>query len=356
MAEATGRMAATINSRCRISEDGFASGDDITDSLLIVDEFSMVGNHNAAILFEKIAAGTRTVIVGDVDQLPSVDAGNVLKELIASDCVPYVRLRFAFRSGVSVINSNAQYINIGNNEIDLSTDAFQFIELSSDEEVARTCVEAYKDAVTKHEYQTVAVLSPYRRKMLSGSNSLNLEIQSLLNPQKDSFLAAGIEFRVGDPVMQTKNKGERRNGDRGKVMEITAKQMTIRFDGEEDCEVIKKSGALTAPIDLAYATTIHKSQGSEYEYVIIPLLDAMEVMLKRNLLYTAVTRAKKKVLIVGSKKAMNLCISTIDNQRRNTLLGWRLQKAYFPQTAPVMPKTKAEKPKEQYVQQKLELC
>ena len=130
--------------------------------------------------------------------------------------------------------------------------------------------------------------------------------------------------------------------------------MAIRFEGEEEDAIVKKTGALTATIDLAYASTIHKSQGSEYEFVIIPLLDEMEVMLKRNLLYTAVTRAKKKVLIVGTKNAINRCIHTIDNQSRNTLLGWRIQRLFAPSKPMAKTAYKAQQTEPQYKQQTLQ--
>lgn len=337
MREATGQEAMTIHRGLKIpEEDGKGeSGAMLDASLVIVDEFSMVDMRLACILFSRIQIGTRLILVGDKDQLPSVGAGNVFREIIESDVLAVTVLDVFYRQkDGSRIVYNADMINC-NGSMLLFGEDFSFIPADTAESAAESILHIYrKEAIQSgRNIQDIAILSPFRKNTAVGTKELNKQIQRTFNPYAcgEKYVQIGDEcFFYGDLVMQLKNMDGVSNGDTGIVtlLDMNRKRITVSFQTGRTM-VYGPDDAGT--IDLSYATTIHKSQGSEYPVVIIPMVSAFSIMLKRNLLYTAVTRAKEKVIIVGQKKALYQAIHTNDVETRNTLLGRRLKMEYVRQ-------------------------
>jgi exodeoxyribonuclease V alpha subunit len=277
------------------------------------------------------------VLVGDVDQLPSVGPGSVLGDIIRSGVADVVRLGHIFRQGKdSLIVVNAHRVNEGRMPelpAEGSSSDFFFIERSEPEEIARTL----KALVRRHiphkfgldPFDDVQVLTPMQRGVLGVAN-LNVELQTLLNPSGESVTRGTRTFRIGDKVMQTRNNYDREafNGDIGRVQNVDPVEqvMAVLFDSRI---VVYDFGDLDELV-LAYACSIHKSQGSEYPAVIIPLHTQHYVMLQRNLLYTALTRGKRLVVVVGSKRALALAVKNHETKERCTGLAERLRKAERP--------------------------
>lgn len=328
MSEATGREAVTIH-RLLEFEPKTASfkrdaGHPIDAGALIVDESSMVDVFMADALTQAVAEGTRLVLVGDVDQLPSVGPGSVLRDAIASGVVPCVRLVKIFRQAEkSLIVQNAHRINAGEAPIvpekgDATADFF-VVEKRDPDDARKVIV----DLVTKHiprrfgldPVRDVQVLSPMNRGP-AGTLALNEDLQAALNPQGASLVRGRATFRVGDKVMQLRNDYDRNvwNGDVGIVGAIDQEEGTlvVRFDDgtatAQPREVVYDGAALDE-LTLAYACTIHKSQGSEYPAVVLPVLTSHFVMLTKNLVYTGVTRGKRLVVLVADPRALHLALS-----------------------------------------------
>lgn len=319
MEEATSLKAMTIHRQLeyRPSQDGNIQcgrneKNPLDADLIIVDESSMIDILLFSTFLKAIKPSTSLVIVGDIDQLPSVGAGNVLKDLIDSDKVPIVYLNEIFRQkDASKIIVNASNINKGICDLELSDD-FQFVEENDPfviPEIIKTC---FKNELMKvKDINEIQVLSPFRRNTETGVNQLNLILQKDLNAKEKGepeIVYRRIPFRRYDKVMQYKNNYDKEvyNGDVGVILEINSVEgrVVVDMDGEK-VEYFKDE---LDEIQLAYATTIHKSQGSEFDTIIIPVSMQHKRMLQRNLLYTAVTRAKRKVILVGSKKALNYAI------------------------------------------------
>lgn len=323
LSEATGRDAATLH---RLLEFEPKTGEfkrnaqkPLEAGAIVVDESSMVDLRMADALTQAVAEGTRLVLVGDVDQLPSVGPGSVLRDAIGSGVVPCVRLVKIFRQAEkSLIVQNAHRINAGEAPIvpepgDTSADFFVIQKRDPDE--ARRVV---LDLVTRHiprrfgldPVRDVQVLSPMNRGP-AGTLLLNEELQNALNPNGATLVRGKTTFRVGDKVMQLKNDYDRNvwNGDVGIVTSVSEEDeaMVVRFDDRD----VEYDGGSLDEIALAYACTIHKSQGSEYPAVVIPLLTSHFVMLSRNLLYTAVTRGKRLVVLVADPRALRLALSQL---------------------------------------------
>ena len=297
--------------------------------LVIIDEASMLDVTLACELLDAVASTTRLILVGDVDQLPSVGPGRVLADVIRSRRLPVVRLRQIFRqAGRSLIVVNAHRILAGEQpRLDPSGKAdFHFIARSAPEAVLDTL----KRVVTERApagfgldpRRDIQVLSPMRRGLL-GVENLNAELQALLNPAGQP-LAEGHRLRLGDRVMQLRNNYELDvfNGDVGRIVrsEAEARRVSVSF---EDRVVVYEAPSLDE-LDLAYACSVHKSQGSEYPCVVMPLHTQHYVMLQRNLLYTAVTRGKRLVVLIGDRRALGAAVRNRSTEDRFTLLAERL--------------------------------
>lgn len=298
---------------------------------IIIDEMSMIDMKTFYRVLMHVPKGCRLVLVGDVDQLPSVGAGNVLHELIRSQVIPVVVLDEIHRQALdSPIVANSQKVNKGISDLAFNDD-FVFIEAKKSEDCARMCVETFKKELKRHngDLESVAILSPMRKRTKASVWDLNQTIRESICPESGSTLFAnGISFSTGVKVMNLKNtKADAgnttvavSNGDTGIVRRITDDGMEIDF-GEHTAEFNKD---MCDNLTLGYSYTIHKSQGSEMPVVIIPVLNEMKIMWKRNLLYTGITRARKRVYLIGVRSVIDSAIRTIDTSKRNTLLAQRL--------------------------------
>ena len=337
MSEITGEQASTIHSKLQIYDSEKSDPIPLEDGLVVVDETSMVDT----LLLDKLLKAvihynSQIVFVGDVDQLPSVGAGSVLQDMIESGIVPTTKLTEFFRQkeGSSVIE-NARLINKGDQKLTYDND-FQLVEAKDESDALAKIEELYKNEVAAYGLENVALLSPLRRtqgRFNCVSDSLNSTIQQVINPRKNDYDSYCIinnnEYRVGDRVLQWKNNSQTSNGDVGVISEIGEEngEVSVVIDWDNGKQTVENRETM-ADISLAYAISIHKSQGSEYASVIIPILSCQKCQLfKRNLLYTGITRAKKKVIIVGDKDAVNSCIKNNDASKRNTLFSKRLTQA-----------------------------
>ena len=331
MEQATGVHASTVHRALGLmaNEDGqYGDPEMLEADLVLVDEVSMLDVYLAEKLFRSVADKSRLILVGDSDQLPSVGPGAVLKEIIASDLVPVVRLDQVFRQkNGSRIAANAKLIRHGNLSLEYGPD-FEFYD-STDLSVSAEIIESlYLQETAKYGIDNVVLLSPYRQKTETGANALNQRLQGKINPPMDGKSDAvhgQRRFRTGDKVMQIKNCEDINNGDVGYIQSITGTQTdsVVRIDFGDGRVVDYENGDLDM-LDLGYACTVHKSQGSEYKSVIINLQCAHSVMLVRPLIYTAITRAKEKVLIVGERRALCTAIRRIDTEQRGTKLAQRI--------------------------------
>ena len=332
MEQSTGVPSATVHRVLGLiaNEDGqYGDPETLDADLVLVDEVSMLDVYLAEKLFRSIPATARLILVGDSDQLPSVGPGAVLKEIIASGRVPVVRLDQVFRQkNGSRIAANAKLIRHGNLSLEYGPD-FEFYD-STDMSVSAEIIESlYLQETARCGIDNVVLLSPYRQKTETGANALNQRLQGKVNPPSDGKMDAvhgQRRFRTGDKVMQIKNCEDINNGDVGYITSITGTQTesVIRIDFG-DGRLVDYENADLDMLDLGYACTVHKSQGSEYKSVIINLQCAHSVMLVRPLIYTAITRAKEKVLIVGERRALCTAIRRIDTEQRGTKLAQRIR-------------------------------
>jgi exodeoxyribonuclease V alpha subunit len=337
MTEATGAEAVTLH---RLLEFEPKSGGfkrdrsrPIEAGALVVDEASMLDLPTADALAQAVAPGTRLLLVGDVDQLPSVGPGAVLRDAIASGAIHCVRLRQIFRQAArSLIVTNAHRINDGEAPVQPAAGAdadFFVVERRDPERACETIVELVTTRIP-HRFgldpvRDVQVLTPMNRGP-AGTIALNDALQRALNPTGPGLERGARTYRVGDKVMQLRNDYDRGvfNGDVGLVAGIDLEEgtMTVTFDERP----VAFAGADLDDVTLAYASTVHKSQGSEYPAVVIPLLTNHFVMLSRNLLYTAVTRGRRLVVLVCDPRALDIALSERRREDRRTLLGARLAK------------------------------
>ena len=366
MTEATGHEAKTIH---RLLEIAGGAGDEtprdelsakfgrneqnpLETDVIILDEMSMVDTFLIHALLKAVTIGTRIVFVGDVNQLASVGPGNVLRDMIQSGKFSVVRLTKVFRqAGESGIVVNAHKINDGEQvKLDNSSNDFLYIERENAQTALNATIGLMMSKLpdyVKAKPVDIQVLTPMRGGIL-GVNSLNEQLQKYINPadeNKREKEIAGVTFREGDKVMQIKNnyqlEWEQRsatgriydtgtgifNGDMGVITTINniTNSMEVVFD--EDRYVIYDSKQ-AEELELAYAITIHKSQGSEYPAVVMPLVSGVPMLMTRNLLYTGVTRAKKCVCIVGRKETFASMIKNQDQQKRFSGLKWQLENYY----------------------------
>ena len=296
---------------------------------VVVDETSMVDILLAEELFQRIRPGTKVLLVGDADQLPSVGPGNVFRDLICSGVLPVTRLDTVFRqSGTSRIALNAQLIQ-QNRATLLEGPDFQFLACADEAAAAAMVQRLYLDEIAREGIDHVQVLSPFASRGDASVKSLNLALRDKVNPSRfcvNEWSQGETVFREGDRVVQTKNHGEISNGDTGTIQSICKNEddelsVTIDFG---DGRSVQYGESEMEFIQLAYALTIHKSQGAEYAVVILPMLQSFYKLLSRNLIYTAITRAKKRVILVGQKKALYMAIHRDGSDRRNSMLANRL--------------------------------
>ncbi|MCX7923028.1 MAG: ATP-dependent RecD-like DNA helicase [Clostridia bacterium] len=358
MSEATGFEARTIH---RLLEIGYMGTDNelvfarteanpIDADVIIIDEMSMVDillmNH----LLKAVAPGTRLILVGDVDQLSSVGAGNVLKDIISSDMIKTVKLTEIFRQAEeSMIIVNAHRINKGERPyLNVKGKDFFFLPRNNPDDIVKTVVElCSKRLPNTYGYDPmrhIQVLTP-TRKGIVGVGNLNIELQKILNPQakyKTEKEFRGFIFRDGDRVMQVKNNYNLRwqkpgteaqgegvfNGDMGLIQKIEndEQKITILY---EDEKVVEYEYSILDEIEPSFAVTVHKSQGSEFPVVIIPLYPGPQVLMTRNLLYTAVTRARDLVILVGSENTLYEMIKNERETLRNSGLAEKMRKCFL---------------------------
>lgn len=332
MEQATGVPASTVHKALGLmaDEDGDYDGPEaLTADLIVVDEISMLDVYLAGYLFDAVKYGAQMVLIGDADQLPSVGPGAVLSEMIASGCIPVVRLDKVFRQNAgSRIATNAKLIRHGNVGLEYGDD-FQFINSPRLSDSAKLIVDLYLRETEKYGVDNVALLTPYRQKTETGVNALNEHLREKVNPpdaQKPEVVFGNRKFRCGDKVMQIKNHDDVNNGDIGYIRKIIriGDDTTVHVDFGDGRMKEYDSSELDM-LDLGYASTIHKSQGSEYQSVIINLQCAHSIMLTRPLIYTAITRGKERVTIVGEKRALCISIKRTDTEKRGTCLAKRLQ-------------------------------
>lgn len=300
---------------------------------IIVDEFTMSDMRLSYIFFDHIRAGTRLVLVGDVDQLPSVGPGNVFRELVQCGVIPVTVLDMVFRQAEdSRIAANAKRMQENDAALDYGA-GFTFIPAGSAAEAAEKTQELYRASVDAFGEDKVQVLTPYRKKGDASVDALNERLWEMVNPKaegKPEIRSGKRTFRLGDRIIHNKNKNQISNGDIGCI-----KNIYVDDEGTELAELEFSDGRRVEynsdeleMVEHAYATTVHKSQGSEYPMVILPWLPMFYKMLRRNIFYTAVTRAKAQVAIIGSKKAICTAIHNTECDRRNTRLGERVIREY----------------------------
>ena len=334
MTETSGMQAKTIHrlleyqpaSGYKLNEENPLKGD-----VLIVDECSMIDVMLMYSLLKAVPEHMTVILVGDIDQLPSIGAGNILRDIIASGTIPVVKLERIFRQAQgSRIVMNAHRLNRGEfPQISNGPDTdFFFITdedpVNASKQIVNLCRQRLPVAYHLNPVSDIQVLTPMQRGIV-GAVSLNKELQNALNPQNLLLRHGGTEYRLHDKVMQIRNNYDKAvfNGDIGLISAVDTeeREMTVSFD----CEDVRYDISELDELMLAYATTIHKAQGSEYPVVVMPVLMTHYVMLQRNLVYTGITRAKKMLVMIGSKKALALAIRNNAVIQRNTRLAIRLQ-------------------------------
>lgn len=332
MEQSTGLEASTIHKALGLmaGEDGdYGDPTGLDADIILVDEVSMMDIHLAGKLLESVRSNAQIVMIGDSDQLPSVGPGAVLSEMIASARIPVVRLDRVFRqTDGSRIAVNAKLIRHGNLSLEYGSD-FRFVDSATMSDSANRIAELYMQEVAKYGVDNVALLSPYRQKTETGVNALNELLREMVNPPeagKQEVTCGKRKFRTGDKVMQIKNFEDVNNGDIGYIRSIFkfGDEATVVIDFGDGRTKEYDSSELDM-IDLGYASTIHKSQGSEYKSVIINLQCAHHIMLTRPLVYTAITRGKERVIIVGERRALCIAVKKTDTEKRGTCLAHRLQ-------------------------------
>lgn len=333
MSEATGMEAKTIHRLLEYNpKDGYKRNDEnpLEGDALIVDECSMIDILLMNSLTKAIPNSMRLILVGDIDQLPSVGAGNVLRDVIDSGVVPVVRLTRIFRQAqTSRIVMSAHAINAGRFP-DISngqSSDFFFIKEENPERVPDAIVNLVKHRLPRaygESSSNIQVLVPMQRGVVGAAN-LNMVLQKAINTSTRSISRGGYIYKEGDRVMQLRNNYEKDvyNGDLGFVVSVDDVERTLRADF--DGRVVEYEASELDELTLAYATTIHKSQGSEYPIVVMPVLMSHYVMLQRNLVYTGITRAKRICVMIGQTKALGYAIQNMKVLERNTKLKERME-------------------------------
>lgn len=338
LAESAGKPAQTVHRLLEYTPNGEGDsfwGRDESNPLeadaVIVDEASMMDIVLMYNLLKALPLGCRLILVGDVDQLPSVGPGSVLQDIIRSGTMPIVRLENVFRQAeLSPIVRNAHRINQGAMPQWEGEKDFSFREFATEEETMHYVVDLYARLAGQDPLENVQVLTPMH-KNLCGVENLNILIQARVNPpdpEKREFHTSFLALREGDKVMQIRNNYDKNvfNGDIGRVRSIQGAYVTVDFPDRAEGEAVTYEGAEISDLRLAYAMSVHKSQGSEYGAVIIPLVMSHYLLLQRNLFYTAITRAKKQVYLAGSQRALRLAVENDKTRKRYSLLAERLKR------------------------------
>ena len=336
LSEATWERALTIHRMLDYSmkEMGFKKNNKnpLKCDVLIIDEASMIDTVLMHHLLKAVPSKATLIFVGDVNQLPSVGPGNVLNDLIVSNAFSVVTLDTIFRQAKkSLIVVNAHRINKGMFPVtanDNKKSNFYFVQKEEPEDVLSTIIDLVQKRIPKSfcvdPVDDIQVLTPMH-KGIAGAGNLNQELQKILNPNKVVLQRGNREFKVSDKVMQIKNNYDKHtyNGDIGRILDINLidQKVLLNFDGRE----VEYDFSSLDEIVHAYAVSVHKSQGSEYPVVIIPVVIQHYILLQRNLIYTAVTRGKKLVVLVGTKKALAIAINTVKSSQRHTRLSHRLK-------------------------------
>ena len=324
--ESTGKNACTLQKKLGLTYIN-KEPRSICDDVLIVDEVSMLDLETFHALTKGLCCNTALILVGDTDQLPSVACGAVLRDLISSNAIPVTKLQKPQRQNQeSNIFLNIDNLRRGFGELSLGSDFYLYP--SSDNDGQQILIRTYLDSVKEWGADNVICLTPYRRVGKTCANVINDIIQEKLNPignkpylktlitDEETGKKRKIRFQTGDPVIQLLNREECANGDVGKIVKVSASGITVQYI---DCSVYYPKRDLDQ-LELAYAMSIHKSQGSEYPCVVTPVLPEHMEMLDRNMLYTAVTRAKKCVKIVGDKNVILESVKTESSGKRITQL------------------------------------
>jgi exodeoxyribonuclease V alpha subunit len=331
MSEITKRKASTIHSLLEYdfkASGGFKRNRDnpLDCDLMIIDEASMIDTFLMYSLLKALPDHARVIFVGDIHQLPSVGPGNVLKDMITSLTLSVTTLKEIFRQAAgSHIITNAHRVNNGMfpSLYNGQNSDFFFIECQENEDVLNTIIKLVSQRLPNrygfNPAQDIQVLAPMKKGLI-GTEHLNQSLQTILNPKEQALFRNGQKFQVGDKVMQIRNDYQKEvfNGDIGYILQIDneEQQVLIQF---EDKEVIYDYVDLDE-LMLAYAISIHKFQGSECPCVVIPVHTSHFMLLHRNLLYTGITRGKKLVVLVGTKKALAIAVKKDDVQKRYTSL------------------------------------
>lgn len=321
MSEACGRPACTVHKALNVSagEEVLESSVSLTAGLVLIDEASMLDAQVCFALFKAIQTGAQVVIVGDTNQLPSVGAGNVLYELIESKVIPIAELVTVYRQKAgSTIAVNCARVKRGNTDLDYS-DTFTFQEAATEEEAVKLILEAYDAELAKGlTADDICLLSPYRRSTLTGVNQINPLLQKKFIPEGAPCLKYKEKsFYLGDRVMSMVNKDDIANGDTGYITKMDEKSFSIDY-GDGRVHDYRKNDLRN--FDLAYAITIHKSQGCEFKTCIIVLMNDHVAGLNRNILYTGLSRSKQQLYLIGQTQAIQTAILTSDVTLRKSRL------------------------------------
>ncbi len=346
MAESTGQQnASTMHMALGLLADEMDELDfNYLDAEFInVDEVSMVDMHLAYEFFRRLRPDSRVILLGDVNQLPSVGAGDVFRQFIDCGLISVTVLDLVYRQGAeSNIPVNAQLMQENQTKLCMGED-FAFISCKGVEQTAETVKNIYLNEIARYGIDQVQILTPFRKRSAAGVEELNRTLQDLVNPpisgRKEMVIGKDV-FRIGDKVLQNKNTETVSNGDMGFIEDFYedtegSLKVKIRFT---DNRMVEYESEQMEMVEHANAITIHKSQGSECPVVIIPWVKAFYVMLKRNILYTAITRAKVKVYLVGEWSAVCQAIHTDDGGTRKTMLGKRIVMFYCQYRSEQVPK------------------
>lgn len=344
MSEATGLPAYTIHSALdwKPHEDGpsffcrdrqVGAPKDLDTTLVILDEVSMADLEIMSLLLRRLPDNARLVLVGDEDQLPSVACGNILHELIRSGCIPLIRLDTIFRQAEgSPIIENASRIKAGNPNL-VQRQGFQIYEESNTYNVFRRACNLYKRSVEKYGIDDVILLCPYRGKSEINVNILNRNLQHIMNPASKNELSLSLnrdaktKFYSGDRVMQMRNTEEALNGDIGVIHAVEQIKNQDKSEESQITALVEFNGdgithayqsATAKELDLAYCTSVHKSQGTEFGTVILVISRGHKAMLRRNIVYTAITRARKNVAIITEAAPKTALMYAIKNDKMDT--------------------------------------
>lgn len=334
MAESTGiTEARTLHSALGLlGEEGVFRKDwqdkPLDADLIIVDETSMMDMWLARQFFMRVRPGSKILLVGDADQLQSVGAGDVFRELTGCGLIPVTTLNEIFRQKKdSLIAYNAKKINEDDTDFYYGSD-FSVCKCKTQEEAAVHIQSIYCEQVRQYGPERVQILSPFRSTGEASVERLNELIRETVNPQQEEIpdlKVGGMYFRIGDKVMQNKNNDKASNGDIGFIRNITRTEKELKISiSFSDTREVEYGLEDMANIELAYATTVHKAQGSEFDVVVFPIIRSHARMLTRSLVYTAITRAKRRVLLVGQIGMLFMAVHRNDTGKRNTQLGKRI--------------------------------